>query len=79
MLDWILGGGGGCDGAAAAGAARSVLGRLTLVTVAVAGGMQEAEEGFEERVHDDESGGDDTDVHFDDGEGVGGKICPYWV
>lgn len=74
MLDWIIGGGGG---GTAAAAARSMLSRLTLV-LAVAGRMQDAEKGLEERVHDDESGSDDADVHFDDGEGVGRKVCPCW-
>lgn len=31
---------------------------------------------FEARAHDDETGGDDADVHFDDGDGQGGDIRP---
>ena len=31
---------------------------------------------FEAGAHDDETGGDDADVHFDDGDGQGGDIRP---
>lgn len=34
-------------------------------------------EGVEEGSHEDETGGDDGDVHFDDGERGGGEGSPW--